>query len=112
MESRYTKARDLEVGDIFRLHLYGEVVAIESVADGKRVRVKLALEDQGQRQNRGRLSPRDEHARRNPGLEFTDDGCTLEFLCPPGRKFALHNDWDGGDEDDDELVPVDPVAPA
>src|SRR5215475_9680939 len=84
------KARDLSVGDIFRLHVYGEVLAVTSVADGKRVKVKIALEDQGRRRNHGTVTPDEE--RNNPRknrLEFTDTGHVLEFLCPPGRTFRL-----------------------
>jgi hypothetical protein len=65
-----SKARDLSVGDVFRLHVYGEVLSVEST-DGKRIRVRIALEDQ------------------NGGLEFTDAGRELEFTCKPGRVFHL-----------------------
>ena len=43
-----TKAKDLGRGDVFRMHVYGEVLAIEPVAGGKRVRVKVALEGQAE----------------------------------------------------------------
>ncbi len=49
-----TKARDLKRGDVFRMHIYGSVVAVESVSDGKRIRVKIALENQGDRRQSGR----------------------------------------------------------
>ena len=41
------KAKDLRVGDVFRLHVYGIVTGAFSVANGKRVRIKIELEDQG-----------------------------------------------------------------
>ena len=100
------KARDLSVGEVFRLHVYCEVLSVTPVANGKRIKIKIQLEDQGQRANRGTLSA----ARsRNPGIEFTDDGHTLEFLCPPGRTFHL-TEWYGDDDDDDDGED-DPVLP-
>jgi hypothetical protein len=95
------KARDLEVGDVFRLHIYGEVLSRAPVADGKRIKIKIVLEDQGQRRQRGALIV----ARQPGGLEFTDAGCVLEFLCLPGRTFHLIEWWD----DDDDEVEVGPV---
>jgi len=47
------KARDLSVGDVFRLHVYGEVLSIAPVANGRRIKIKLALENQGRRRNSG-----------------------------------------------------------
>jgi hypothetical protein len=76
------------------------VLSVTSVADGKRVKVKLALEGQGHRINRG--APSHNEARRSD-LEFCDAGHTLEFLCRPGRKFHVYDDDD--DDDDDELEP-------
>jgi hypothetical protein len=35
------KARDLQVGDVFRMHVHGEVLAVASVASGKRIKVRL-----------------------------------------------------------------------
>ena len=32
------KARELKVGDLFRLHVYGEVIAAAPVAEGKRMK--------------------------------------------------------------------------
>ena len=34
------KARDLAVGDVFRLHIYCEVIAADSVVDGKRMSLR------------------------------------------------------------------------
>lgn len=96
------KARNLSVGNLFRLHVYGEVLTVSSVAGGKRIKVKIALEDQGQRANRGTLSCNEE---RKPELEFTDAGHTLEFLCSPGRTFHLIIDSGDGYDDDFEGEP-------
>jgi hypothetical protein len=79
------KARDLAVGDVFRLHVYGEVLSAVAVAGGKRIRVKIALEGQGRRANCGALT-REET--RKLGLEFTDTGHILEFLCALGARFT------------------------
>jgi hypothetical protein len=96
------KASELCIGDIFRLHIYGEVVAVAPVAGGKRIKTRITLEDQGQRANRGELGKglhRD--------LEFTDAGHVLEFLCRPSRMFHLIVDWgDDGDDDEIETGPV------
>jgi hypothetical protein len=83
------KARELRVGDVFNLFVGGEVVEVSSVADGKRIKTKMLLRDQP------------------TGLEFTDAGCVIEFLCPPGRPFSVW--WDRRDDDDDDEDPeVDP----
>jgi hypothetical protein len=71
------KARELAVGDVFGLAVFGEVVEASSVADGKRIKIKLLLEDQA-------------------ALEFVDAGCTVEFLCRPGRNFSV---WMGLNDD-------------
>ena len=97
------KAKDLMRGDVFRMHVYGEVVSVEPVAGGKRVKVHLTLENQGGRANCGTPS--------NPGkseLEFTE----IEFICKPGKAFHVYNrdeddddgDNDGGDDDDGEAA--------
>jgi hypothetical protein len=52
----------------FNLFVRAEV---SSVADGKRIKTKMLLRDQP------------------TGLEFTDAGCVIEFLCPPGRPFSV-----------------------
>ena len=83
-----TKARELSVGDAFRLHVTGEVVQASPVADGKRIKIKILLEHQ------------------TTGLEFLDSGCVLEFICKPGRVFCVWND----DDDDDDRVDPDPVS--
>jgi hypothetical protein len=96
------KARDLTRGDVLRLHVYGEVLTATPVANVKKVKVKLALENQGRRRNRGSLTGSDAPSR----LEFLDTGHVLEFICPPGRIFHL-TEWDGDDDDGDDEV-VDP----
>jgi hypothetical protein len=98
------KARDLVVGDIFRLHIYGEVLAVSGVGDGKRIKVKIELENQGRRDNRGLT-----FSGKPSGLEFTDAGYLLEFLCRPSRTFHVYSDWD--DDDDDDDINVDPTPP-
>jgi hypothetical protein len=115
----FKRARDLSVGDVFSLHVYGEVVAVASVADGKRMKVRISLEDQG---GQGARSYRDSHERapfghdvRKSTLEFTDAGYVLEFLSPPGRKFHViewRDDDDGADEDPVDVGPLpSPVEP-
>jgi hypothetical protein len=95
------KARELKIGDLFRLHVYGQVLTAQPVADGERIRIKIGLEDQGQRRQHGVLS-----GRRRDGLEFTDAGHVVEFLCPPGRAFRTIEDWDDDDGDEIEVGPV------
>jgi hypothetical protein len=85
-----SKARELSVGDVFGLSIYGEVVEASSVADGKRIKIKLPLQDQA------------------TGLEFLDAGCTPEFLCRPGREFHVWNERDDDDNDDDDDREVAP----
>jgi hypothetical protein len=97
------KARDLIVGDIFRMHLYGEVRAVSGVAEGKRIKIKIELENQGRRNNSG-LS----YGGSADALEFTDAGYVLEFLCRPSRTFHVYgDDWN----DDDEREPIEPTPP-
>lgn len=98
------RARDLVAGDVFRLHVYGEVLEVSRVAQGKRIKIKLELENQGRRSNSGFTSG-DPSA---GGLEFTDAGYVLEFLCRPGRTFHVHDydDWD--DDSGDEPAPSSP----
>jgi hypothetical protein len=101
----HRKARDLSIGEVFRFHVYCEVLSVTPVANGKRIKIKIQLEDQRRRANRGTLSDAES---RKPGIEFTDDGHTLEFLCPPTRTFHL-TEWYGDDDDDDgEREPVLP----
>jgi hypothetical protein len=93
------KARDLVVGDIFRLHVDGEVLAVSRVAEDKRIKVKIELENQGRRDNRGLT-----FSGKPSELEFTDAGYVLEFLCRPSRTFHVYtnDDWD---DDDDDIEP-------
>jgi hypothetical protein len=94
------KARDLVVGDIFRLHIYGEVRAVSRVVEGKRIKVKIELENQGRRDNCGLT-----FGAKSGGLEFTDAGYVLEFLCRPSRSFHVYED----DEDNgDSIKPAPP----
>jgi hypothetical protein len=100
------RADELVIGDVFRLHVYGEVLASVPVAGGKRIKVKLGLEDQGRRRNSG--APTFNETRKRQ-LEFTDAGHTLEFICLLGHVFHLTEWWDddsNGDDADDAPGPV------
>lgn len=97
------KAKDLKRGDIFRLHVFGQVVAVEAVADGKRIKVALVLEHQGARRQCGVVTGSSGSA-----LEFTDDGCFLKFICKPSRTFSIYDDYGGGDDGDDEPEDLPP----
>jgi hypothetical protein len=104
--SLLSKAKDLKRGDVVRLHVYADVIAVEPTAQGKRIKVKLALEHQGQRRQRGTLVER----ANGDALEFTDDGYLVKFICKPGRDFHVYNDHYGdGDEADFPLPPGDGV---
>jgi hypothetical protein len=96
------KARDLVVGDIFRLHIYGEVLAVARVAEDKRIKVKIELENQGRRDNSGLT-----FSGKSSELEFTDAGYVLEFLCRPSRTFHVYSD-DDWDNDDSDAEPPSP----
>jgi hypothetical protein len=78
------------------------VIDVSQVADGKRVKVKIELENQGRRDNRGLT-----FSGKPSGLEFTDTGYLLEFLCRPSRSFHVYIDG-GWDDDDDNIEPVPP----
>ena len=89
-----TKARNLRVGDSFSIVVSGQVVATAAIAGGKRFKIKLLLQDQ-------------------TALEFLDEGCTLEFLCRPGKQFTAgpwRGDDDGGGEPEPATDP-DPTGP-
>jgi hypothetical protein len=88
------EARDLTVGDVFRLHVYGEVLSVTTI--GNRIKVKLELENQGRRDNCG--GPTGNEKQKADKLEFTDDGYVLEFICRPSRTFHLIERWDGDDD--------------
>jgi hypothetical protein len=99
-------ARYLTVGDVFSLHLYAEVIAIMPAAADARVKVWVAVEDQGHRSYRkGTFSE-------GPStLEFLDDH-VLEFLCRPGRKFHVYDDDTGDGWDGDDANTPTPLTPA
>ena len=89
-----TKACNLRIGDVFSIVACGQVVATAPIADGKRFKIKLLLQDQ-------------------TALEFLDEGCTLEFLCRPGKQFTAspwRGDGDGGGEPEPATDP-DPTGP-
>jgi hypothetical protein len=94
------KAKDLAVGDVFRLHVFGEVLEASPVPDRK-VKIKIALENQGRRSNRGALG---RHPDKQSPLEFLDSGYVLEFVCRASRTFRLHEWWDDDDDDDEDFV--------
>jgi hypothetical protein len=94
------RARDLSIGDVFRLHVYGEVLAATAVGGGKSTRIRVAIEDQGRRANRGTLGEALRKGTWKPELQFLDEGHVLEFICKPGRKFHVVEGWDDDDDDD------------
>jgi hypothetical protein len=85
------------------MHVYGEVLSVGPVADGKRVKIKLALEDQGRRSNSGVPMINEARGKSRIDLEFTDSGHVLEFLCRPGREFRLIEWWDDDDDGGDDV---------
>jgi hypothetical protein len=101
-----TKAKDLKRGDVIRLHVYGEVIAVAPTTRGRRTKVTLALEHQGTRSMSGGIS---EH-RGGGAAEFTDDGHVLKFLCKPSRVFHVYCDYRDGDDDEDD-EPESPLPP-
>jgi hypothetical protein len=97
-------ARDLAVGDTFRLGLCVEVIAVAPVAGTKHVKIKTEVEDQGHRSYSD-----DRFAEGSSTLEFLDTGHVLEFVSPANRKFNVFED-DGDDWDDDADAPT-PLTP-
>lgn len=96
------RAGELNIGDVFAMHIYAEVIAAMPVAGGKRIKIKIELENQGHR-SFGSSG----FAAGDSSLEFTDAGHVLEFLCRPSRKFHVHDsDGDGADTP----TPPTPVA--
>jgi hypothetical protein len=97
-----TKAKDLLRGDVCRMHLFGEIVSATPIPGSKLVKVRMALENQGGRNQCG-VPAQHRDVPLNP-LEFTDDGHTIEFLCKWNRSFHLTEWWtdrNGGGHDDD-----------
>jgi hypothetical protein len=99
------KAHNLTRGDVFRLHVCGEVLTATPVADGRHIKVTLALENQEHRTNGG--SPT--QSVKPSELEFLDTGHVLEFICRPNRVFHLIEWNDDDDQDDDEVVSPPPL---
>ena len=109
------KARNLAIGDVFRLHVYGQVLEAANVADGKLVKIKIELENQGRRGPSGRVGPPTilvgtgtyldgmqtvsrqlREYSSGDYLEFTDIGYALEFICRSARTFHVYDyddDW-------------------
>ncbi len=80
---------DPERGESFRLHVCGEVIAVEHWADGSRsIKFTLALEHQDARYQCGVLGCNG----RTGVLEFTDDECLLKFIRPSKSKGNLTNE--------------------
>ncbi len=70
-----TKAKDLRPSDEFTLETACMVLAVETVAGGKRVKVRVALLD-------------------SPSVKFAgDDDIVVEFLCRPSRPFQVWGVW-------------------
>ena len=80
-----TKARDLKRDDALWMNVHGRVLAVAPVANGKRVLIKIALEE-------------------TPSTEFSDSGFVLEVICRPGRIFSVRPGGWGGDGGDDEPI--------
>jgi hypothetical protein len=103
------KARELEAGDVVRMHICGEVVDVGAFTEGRKVlvRVRLALENQGGRRNCG--APVN-HDPSGSELEFTGLAA-IEFVCRGGRAFHIYDDdwyWnDDGDDDEPDSGPDD-----
>ena len=98
-------ARDLNVGDILRIVITAEVIAIAPIAGTKHVKIKTEVENQGHR------SYRNSRFFEGPStLEFLDDHHVLEFLCHSSRKFSVleddGDDWDGRDDNDAPTPPT------
>jgi hypothetical protein len=87
--------------------VYGEVMAVSPTANGKRVVVKLLLENQGARRHNG-ATVRHEPSGRE--LEFTDRASTLEFISASGKVFRLVEWNDEGDDDRDDVT--SPLTPS
>ena len=83
-----TKARDLKRDDALWVNVHGRVLAAAPVANGKRVLVKIALEE-------------------TSSLEFSDSGFVVEIICKPGRTLSVWRGGWGGDGGDDEPI-LDP----
>jgi hypothetical protein len=66
-----TTARNLKVGDTFKLEICCEVAAV--TAEGERIKVTLG----------GFYD--------TSSLVFPEDGCVLEFTCKPSRLFSTWN---------------------
>ena len=65
-------ARELKAGDVFRLHVFYEVIGVIPVGDdGKQVLIAIKPENQSE-------------------LEFIDGG--RGFFCRGGRTFAVYNE--------------------
>jgi hypothetical protein len=82
------RAKDLRRGDRFMMQANAEVLATETVVDGKRVKLKLSLED-------------------GLSIEFTDAGHVAELLCRLGRQFCVYRRR----RDDDDNEPVFDPSP-
>jgi hypothetical protein len=80
------KARHLLEGDVFRIHAYGTALAVTPVAERKRIKVLLKLEDPERRANRGAFI-----SDKGPGCAFTDAGLLLSFSARPAVHFTSMN---------------------
>ena len=80
-----TKAKDLKRDDALWMNVHGRVLAVAPVANGKRVLIKIALEE-------------------TSSMEFSDGGFVVEIICKPGRVFSVRRGGWGGDGGDGEPI--------
>jgi hypothetical protein len=81
------RAKDLKRGDSVSMQLAGTIVDATPIAGGKRIRVRIQVED-------------------GLSVQFTDAGCVVELICTPGRQFQAYRNDSGDDGDDDTPEPT------
>jgi hypothetical protein len=75
---------------------------VQPIAGSKRIKVRIALEDQGGVQTAARSTT-------PTNGSLTDEGHVLEFICKPGRLFHL-TEWDEDDDDGDDESSMAPIV--
>jgi hypothetical protein len=97
------QARDLSIGDIYRIHVYGEVLSVKPMPAASGSRCASLLRIKGGVQTAARSTT-------PTNGSLTNEGHVLEFICKPGRVFHL-TEWDEDDDDGDDESPMAPIAP-